>query len=192
MHGDVFKDRSRDSAIFKMENFKIPSGSFHVKSPKKFVFNPVFPSWLIFGTSVAWHVCIKLAKSFEPIKNGFGDMPYCIEFSLFRGFHNIGQLLVMPKATCFYVCNYLHWIPVGMKICISRVLRWRIFEMEIFQKVKVKTLKKIGFWLKCGSYLSKKKQKVFKLVRGCQTSTEKVQVQLWQSFAVTRCILLQS
>ena len=44
------------------------------------------------------------------------------------------------------------------------------------QKMKVKTLKKIMFWLKCGSYQSKKK--VFKLVRGCQAITEKVQMQL--------------
>ena len=38
---------------------------------KKIFFNPVSPKWLIFGTSVAWHVCMKLAKLFEPIQNGF-------------------------------------------------------------------------------------------------------------------------
>ena len=40
--------------------------------------------------------------------------------------------------------------------------------------MKVKTLKNIRFWLKCQSYQSeKKKQKVFKLVRGCQAITKK-------------------
>ena len=66
-----------------------------------------------------------------------------------------------------------------------------VFDMEN-QKMKVKTPKNIRFWLKCGSYHSKKNQKVFKLVRGCQAITEKVQMQLCQNFAVTRGILLQS
>ena len=43
---------------------------------QKKVFNPVSPDWLTFGTSVALHVCMKLAKPFEPIQNGFGDIPY--------------------------------------------------------------------------------------------------------------------
>ena len=51
------------------------AGSFHVKSPKK-DFNPLSPNWLIFGTSVALHACMKLAKPFDPIQNGFGDMLY--------------------------------------------------------------------------------------------------------------------
>ena len=73
-----------------------------------------------------------------------------IEFSLFWGFHNIGQWLAMPIATCFYVCNYLHWIPVSMKIGKSIV-----FEAEN-QKMRVKTLRKIRFRLKCGSCRKKK------------------------------------
>ena len=52
-----------------------------------------------------------------------------------------------------------------------------VFEVENL-KMKVKTLKKIKFWLKCGSYQSKKKQKVFRLVHGCQAITEKVHMQL--------------
>ena len=59
-----------------------------------------------------------------------------------------------------------------MKICKSIV-----FQVEN-QKMKVKTLKKNRIWLKSGSYQSKKKQKVFKLVRGCQAVTGKVQMQL--------------
>ena len=47
--------------------------SDHQKQKKK---NPVSPNWLNFGTSVALHVCMKLAKLFEPIQNGSGDMPY--------------------------------------------------------------------------------------------------------------------
>ena len=43
------------------------------KKQKKKKINPVSPNWMIFGTSVAWHVCTKLAKPFEPIQNGFGD-----------------------------------------------------------------------------------------------------------------------
>ena len=58
--------------------------------------------------------------------------------------------------------------------------------------MKVKTLKKITFWLKCGSYQRKKQQKMFKLVQSCQAITEKVQMQLRQNFAVTKGILLQS
>ena len=53
-----------------------------------------------------------------------------------------------------------------------------VFQVEN-QKMKVKTLKKNRIWLKSGSYQSKKKkQKVFKLVRGCQAVTGKVQMQL--------------
>ena len=74
-----------------------------------------------------------------------------IEFSLFWGFYDIGQPLATAIATCFCVCNYLHWI--GMKIGKSVV-----FEVENL-KMKVKTLKKIKFWLKCGSYQSKKNKK---------------------------------
>ena len=37
--------------------------------------NPVSPNWLIFGTSAALHVCMKLAKLIEPIQNGFGNIP---------------------------------------------------------------------------------------------------------------------
>ena len=33
--------------------------------------NPVFPNWLIFGTSVALHVCMKLAKPFRLIQGVF-------------------------------------------------------------------------------------------------------------------------
>ena len=85
---------------------------------------------------------MKLAKTFEPIQNGFGDFP--IEFSLFWGFHDIGQPLAMPIATSFYVCNHLHWTAVGMKIAKS-------IDFEVDNhKIKVKTLKKIKVWLKCG------------------------------------------
>ena len=76
-----------------------------------------------------------------------------IEFSLFKGFHSIGRPLATPIATWFYICNYLHWIPIGMKIGKSLV-----FEVEN-QKMKVKTLKKTRLWLKCGSYQSKKNKK---------------------------------
>ena len=38
--------------------------------------NPVSPNWLIFGTSVALYVFMKLPKLFEQIQNGFQDMPY--------------------------------------------------------------------------------------------------------------------
>ena len=98
--------------------------------------------------SLALHVSMKLVKSFEPIQNCFGV--HHIEFSLFWGFHNIGQSLAMPIGMCFYVNNYLPWIPVGMKIGKSIV-----FEVEN-QKMKVKTLKKIRFWLKYGSYHKEK------------------------------------
>ena len=54
---------------------EVCDGSFHVKSPPKKFFNPVSPNFLIFGKSVAWHVCMKPAKPFEPIQNGFGDIP---------------------------------------------------------------------------------------------------------------------
>ena len=33
--------------------------------------NPVSADWLIFGASVALHVCIKLIKLFDLIPNGF-------------------------------------------------------------------------------------------------------------------------
>ena len=52
-----------------------------------------------------------------------------------------------------------------------------VFEVEN-QKMKVKTLKKVRFWLKRESYQRKKYRKVFKLVRGCQAITEKVRLQL--------------
>ena len=64
---------------------------------------------------------------------------YPIEFSLFWGVHNIGRPLEMSIATFFYVCNYLHWIPIGMKIGKSIV-----FEVGN-QKMKVITLKNIRF-----------------------------------------------
>ena len=51
------------------------SMSNHKKKGKKKI-NPVSPNWLIFGTSVTLLVHMKLAKSFELIQNGFGDMPY--------------------------------------------------------------------------------------------------------------------
>ena len=43
---------------------------------KKKFFNPVSPNWPNFGTSVALHVSMKLAKLFQLIQNGFRDMPY--------------------------------------------------------------------------------------------------------------------
>ena len=58
-----------------------------------------------------------------------------------------------------------------------RIGKYVVFEVEN-QKVKVKTLTNIRFWLNCGLYQSKKQQKVFKLVHGCQAITEKVQMQL--------------
>ena len=51
------------------------SMSNHQKK-KKIFFDPVSPNWLIFGTSVALHLCMKFVKPFEPIQNDFGDMPY--------------------------------------------------------------------------------------------------------------------
>ena len=54
------------------------------KKKKKSFLKPVFPNWLIFGRSVAWHVYMKLAKLFELIQNGFGDMPYKLSCS---GYH---------------------------------------------------------------------------------------------------------
>ena len=45
---------------------------------KKKKFNPVSWNWLIFCTSVAWHVCMKLAKLFDLIQNDFTDMSYWI------------------------------------------------------------------------------------------------------------------
>ena len=73
-----------------------------------------------------------------------------IEFNLFWGFQDIGQTLTKPIARCFYVCNYFHWIPVGMKIGKSIV-----FEVEN-QKMKVTTLRKIKFLLNHESYQRKK------------------------------------
>ena len=59
--------------------------------------------------------------------------------------------------------------------------------------MKVKTLKKkVGFGSNLGHIRVKQKQKVFKLVRGCQAVTGKVQMQLWQNFAVTKGIFLQT
>ena len=55
--------------------------------------------------------------------------------------------------------------------------------------MKVKTLKRSGFGSNVGQIREKKK--TFKLVRGCQAITEKVQMQLWQNFAVAKGILLQ-
>ena len=37
-----------------------------------------------------------------------------------------------------------------------------------------------------------KKNQIFKVDHGCQAITEKVQVQFWQNFTVTKGILLQS
>ena len=62
-----------------------------------------------------------------------------IEISLFWGFLKTSWPLATPIATCFYVCNYLHWIHVDMKIGKSIV-----FGVEN-QKMKVKTLKRTGF-----------------------------------------------
>ena len=117
---------------------------------KKKKINPLSPNCLIFGTSVAWHVCMKLTKPFE-FRMVLEICP--TEFSLFWGFHDINRPLAIPIATSFYVCNYLHWLSVGMKIGKSIV-----FEVEN-QVMKVKTLKNIRFWFKCGSYQSKTKSK---------------------------------
>ena len=76
-----------------------------------------------------------------------------IEFSQFWGFDNIIRPLEMPIATNFNVCNYLHWIPVGIKLGKSVV-----FEVEN-QKMKVKTLKKIRFQLKYGHIRGKNNEK---------------------------------
>ena len=43
---------------------------------KKKIFNPVSLNWLVSDTSVALLVCMKFAKPFELIQNGFGDMLY--------------------------------------------------------------------------------------------------------------------
>ena len=51
-----------------------------------------------------------------------------------------------------------------------------VFELEN-QKIKVKTLKNLNFVGSVG-HIRVKKQKVLKLVRGCQVITEKVQMQL--------------
>ena len=72
-----------------------------------------------------------------------------------------------------------------------RIGKSLVFEVEN-QKMKVKTLKKIRFQLQYGCYQRKKQRKVFKLVRGCQAVTEKVHMQLWQNFTVTKGILLQT
>ena len=41
-----------------------------------YIFNLVYLNWMIFDTSVALHVCKKIAKPFGPVQNGLGDMPY--------------------------------------------------------------------------------------------------------------------
>ena len=83
-----------------------------------------------------------------------------IEISLFWGFLKTSWPLASPIATCFYVCNYLHWIHVDMKIGKSIV-----FGVEN-QKMKVKTLKKVRFQLKYGLIRGKNNEK-FKQVHGC-------------------------
>ena len=111
---------------------------------KKYFFCPVSPNWLMFGTSVAWYVYKTCHLSQFRIV-----LEICpIKFTLFWGFYKIGQPQAAPIATCFYTSNYLYWIPVGMKIGKSI-----FFEVEN-QKMKVETLRKIRFWLKCGSYES--------------------------------------
>ena len=52
-----------------------------------------------------------------------------------------------------------------------------VFELEN-QKMKVKTLKNLNFVGSNVGHIRVKKQKVLKLVRGCQVITEKVQMQL--------------
>ena len=110
---------------------------------------------------------------------------YSIEFSLFWEFHDIVRPLATPRETCFYVCKYLHWISVGTKIGTSIV-----FELEN-QKWRLNTRKDQVFtqmWVISEQKITKK----FKLICGCQAITEKVQMQLWQNFAATKYILLQT
>ena len=52
-----------------------------------------------------------------------------------------------------------------------------VFELEN-QKMKVKTLKNLNFVSSNVGHIRVKKQKVLKLVRGCQVITENVQMQL--------------
>ena len=94
-------------------------------------------------------------------------LKYC-NLALVRLYFYVGLLNAKSKQKIHNIHNI---IPVGMKIGKSIV-----FEVEN-QKMKVKTLKKIRFWLKCGSYQSKE-NKVLRLISGCQTITEKVQMQL--------------
>ena len=99
---------------------------------------------------------MKLAKLFGPIQNGF---------------HDIDQLLIMPIATCFYACNYLHGILVGMKFG-----KFKVFEVEN-AKMKIKTLKKSGFSKNMGYIKGKHSKKcwnwsvVVKLLQKSPNST---------------------
>ena len=59
----------------------------------------------------------------------------------------------MPIATCFYACNYLHGILVGMKFG-----KFIVFEVEN-AKMKIKTLKKSGFSKNMGYIKGKNSKK---------------------------------
>ena len=113
-------------------------GSFHVTQRRST--NPVSPNWLILGTSVAWHVY----EAYQAVSaNSEWFWRYALSILAFS----------VPSSThsnMFYVNNYSPWIAVDMKIDMSIV-----FEVEN-QKMKIKTLKKIRFQLKYGSYQRKK------------------------------------
>ena len=72
-----------------------------------------------------------------------------VEFSLF----GVSWHWPAPSDALSNMCNYLHWIPVGMKIGKSIV-----FEVEN-QKMKVKTLKKLRFQVKYGHIRGKNNKK---------------------------------
>ena len=58
-------------------------------------------------------------------------------------------------------------------------------------RAKIRKVFKLGY-LKCLNIGHiREKKNVFKLVRGCQAITEKVQMQLLQNFVVAKGILLQ-
>ena len=110
-------------------------------------FNLVSSNWLIFGTSVAFHVCMNLGKLFESIQNGFGDMLYWIWPILGVSWH-----LSAPD-NMFCANNYLPWIHLGLKIGKSIVLRWSIGGR------KLKHSKKSGFGSNMGHIRGKNNEK---------------------------------
>lgn len=77
--------------------------------------NPVSADWLIFGASVALHVCIKLIKLFDLIPNGFenelnGSGDALLNLASSGGLCNIDLPLAAPVAMSFYVNNYCEYL----------------------------------------------------------------------------------